>query len=102
MAYTYRRTGSARSVGRRRTIKYYAASKGAATYVIAARSAAGARMDARMFGVTLTGGYGTPAADGSNVLDRRVSMNPPAPPAQPANPAPPPPPPPAQKKKGGK
>ena len=67
MAYTYRRTGSARSVGRRRIIKYYATVSGKA---IAARSAAGARMDAMRFGEKLTGGFADMSKN-PEILDRR-------------------------------
>lgn len=68
MAYTHRRTGSSRSVGNRRTIKYYATTSGPA---IAARSAAGARQDAMEVDLELTGGFETDATKITNAIDRR-------------------------------
>ena len=88
MAYTYRRTGSSRSVGNRRTVKYYATTSGPA---IAARSAAGARQDAMEVDLELTGGFETDATKITNAIDRRkgpVAGQKPAPPAQQAAPAP--------------
>ena len=68
MAYTYRRTGSARSVGKRRSIKYYATADGRA---VAARSAAGARQDAMLAATTLTGLFADPKT--VPVIDRRIA-----------------------------
>jgi hypothetical protein len=67
MAYTHRRTGSARSVGKRRIIKLYETKQ--SNVAIAARSAAGARMDAQLAGLEVTGAFfsGTP----TTIVDRR-------------------------------
>lgn len=69
MAYTDRRTGSARSVGNRRRIKYYATADDRA---VAARSAAGARQDAKLAGTTATGAFATEAQKAAGIIDRLI------------------------------
>jgi hypothetical protein len=70
MAYFHHRLGSARSVGKRRIIKYYATNATDGS-VIAARSATAAHIDAQLAKVRLAGAFAARPSDPNKILNRR-------------------------------